>query len=122
MSNPVVLERMEQELASIQDSINELKARQKDLSKEKPVDFACIRQKLKVMAEHFDKLLLYQSNPIEKARLFGLLFKKLPSYVDLQSGTPQNQNSSLLTPVFEAISSNVSSLVTLRGIEPRFPD
>ena len=79
LNNPVVLRRMEKELANIQDSINALKARQTDLGKEKTIDFGRIRQKLKFMAEHFDELLLHQGNPIEKARLFGLLFHKLPT-------------------------------------------
>ena len=121
LSNPVALKRMEEELENIQTAIDEIQDRRQTLGKEKPVNFNRIRQKLKFLAEHFDQLLLHQSDPLEKARLFGVLFHKLPTYQDLLSGTAQNGKSHQLNPVFEAIGSNKSLMVTPRGIEPLFP-
>ena len=90
LNNSVALKRMEEELENIQTTIDELNAHKKALSKEKTVNFDQIRQKLKFLAKHFNQLLIHQSNPLEKARLFGLLFHKLSTYQDLLGGTAQN--------------------------------
>ena len=118
LSNPVALKCMEEELGNIQTAIDELNARKKALSKEKTIDFNQIRQRLKFLAEHFNQLLIHQSNPLEKARLFGLLFHKLPTYQDLLGGTAQNGKSHQLNPVFEAIGSNLSFMAHREGFEP----
>ena len=118
LTNPVALKRLEQELDRIQSDIDKLQARRQALAKQKPVDFKSIRRKLKFMVEHFDQLLLHQSNSTEKARLFGLLFKKLPTYENLVGGTAQNDEPPQLNPVFQAISDTRYALVRKRGLEP----
>ena len=80
LTNLVALKHLEQELKQIQSNIDKLEARRKDLNKQKPADLKPVRQKLKFMVEHFDQLLLHQSNPLEKSRFFWLLFKKLTTY------------------------------------------
>ena len=120
LTNPVALKRLEQELEVVQSDINQLQIQRKALSQQKTINLKSIRQKLEFMVEHFDQILLHQRDPLEKARLFGLLFKKLPTYEDLLGGTPQNGKSHQLNPVFQAISGKAYPMVSRRGIEPRF--
>ena len=111
LTNTVALKRLEQDIEVIQSNIDQLQAQRKALSRQKLLNLKSIRQKLEFMVEHFDQLLLHQSNPLEKARLFGLLFKKLPTYEDLLGGTPRNQKTYQLNPVFQAISSKAYPMV-----------
>ena len=69
--------------------------------------------------EHLDYLLLQQKDPIIKAKLFGLLFNKLPTYGDLISGTPEFVPVIELNQLFQQRKLALSSLMAGdEGFEP----
>ena len=67
----------------------------------------------KYYMEHLPELLISNTNPLENASFFGLLFDELPTYNDLVNGTPK---LSCIFKLNEAYKKSESQLVTLRGI------
>ncbi len=65
--------------------------------------------------EHLKDLLFGSPNPFQNAAMFGLLFEDLPTYEELENGTPQ------LAPIFklnEAYKTSKSQSVSPEGFEP----
>ncbi|HEY1645694.1 MAG TPA: hypothetical protein VGF75_04965 [Candidatus Saccharimonadales bacterium] len=73
----------------------------------KPNNIDKVMSSIRYFLEHLEYLLLQQSDPMARTKLFGPLFDKLPNYQDLISGTAK------LSPVIELnqlfIQKNVSS-------------
>ena len=87
----------------------------------KPMDIGVVIARVKYFVENLDELVVKQIDPIKKAQVFGLIFKTLPTYDDLNG---RNQNSPLFTgvnPLFQAIVGNKFPMVISPGIEPGLP-
>ncbi len=71
--------------------------------------------------EHLKELLIDHYNPILRARYFGVLFDKMPSYAEIECGTPENEKVPEVNELFKLVLSGTSSLVHTRGLEPPRP-
>ena len=58
---------------------------------------------------------------IARARYFGVLFDKVPSYAELDCGTPGNEKIPEVNELFKLVLSGTSSLVRRAGLEPARP-
>ena len=61
--------------------------------------------------EHLKALLIDHCNPILRARYFGVLFDKMPSYAEIDCGTPENEKVPEVNELFKLVLSGTSSLV-----------
>lgn len=72
--------------------------------------------------EHLKELLIDHCNPILRARYFGVLFDTVPSYAEIDCGTPGNEKVPEVNELFKLVLSGTSSLVQMRGLEPPRPE
>ena len=107
----VDIERLEREVSEIEDQKQALETK-------KPVDLKQMRAKLAHLLEHFGQAMKNQSNPAHKARLFGLLFDKLPTYADLKVGTKKGGVFPGVNPIFRPDAVKAFNLAPGTGFEP----
>ena len=89
-----------------------LTERQKALSiKQGGVDMPTILKYIEYFVEHLKELLIDHCNPILRARYFGVLFDKMPSYAEIDCGTPENEKVPEVNELFKLVLSGTSSLV-----------
>ncbi len=122
LSNESAIKHMEMELERVEKETETLRIQKQTLAAQKPENIDTLCNRLRHVVKHLGEALQQQIDPVKKARLFDLLFDRSPTYADLAGQTP---NSSILTdvnPLFLAKNYQKLSLVTSRGIEPRFPD
>ena len=90
-----------------------LTERQKALSiKQGGVDMPTILKYIEYFVEHLKELLIDHCNPILRARYFGVLFDKMPSYAEIDCGTPENEKVPEVNELFKLVLSGTSSLVS----------
>ncbi len=77
-----------------------------------------MRAKLNHLLEHLGETLKNRSNPAQKARLFGLLFDKLPTYNDLVVGTKEKSIFPGVNPIFRPDAVESFNLAPGTGFEP----
>ena len=121
LSNATAIAYLENELEQIHDKIKTLEKEKQQQKDKAPIDIERILSRVRYFMEHLDLLLLKQQDPHKKAQLFGVLFDKLPTYDDLDYGTPKTPLFTGVNSVFRLISLSESNMVTLPGIEPGLP-
>jgi site-specific DNA recombinase len=98
LSNTTAIAYLENEVDNIHKQIIKLERDKQQVKDKKPIDIDRILARVRYFMEHLDLLLLKQQDPHKKAQLFGVLFDKLPTYEDLDSGTQK-------TPLFTGVNS-----------------
>ena len=121
LSNATAMAYLENELEQVHSKIKALEKEKQQLKDKKPIDIERILSRVRYFLEHLDLLLLKQQDPHKKAQLFGVLFDKLPTYDDLDYGTPKTPLFTGVNSVFRLLTEEKSHLVTLPGIEPGLP-
>ena len=74
------------------------------------------------MVKHLGEALQQQMGPVKKARLFGLLFDRSPTYADLAGQTPGASILTGVNPLFLAKNYQKLSLVSQRESKPNTPE
>ncbi len=121
LSNPTAIAYIEKEIESIHSKITKLEKEKQAMQNKKPIDIDRILSRVRYFLEHLDSLLLKQQDPLKKAKLFGLLFNELPTYNDLDYGTPKTPLFTGVNSVFRLAPLEKSLMVTPRRIELRLP-
>ena len=121
VSSPTAIKYMEEDLTKIEQQINDLDARKGELETQGGVDMPTILKYIEYFVEHLKELLIDHCNPILRARYFGVLFDKMPSYAEIDCGTPENEKVPEVNELFKLVLSGTSSLVRARGLEPPRP-
>ena len=103
---------MEKELENIHEKITRLEKEKLAMQDKKPIDIDRILARVRFFLENLDSLLLKQQDPRKKAKLFGLLFNQLPTYDDLDYGTPKTPLFTGVNSVFRLASLEKSHLVS----------
>lgn len=119
LTNETAIKYMEEDLAKQEQAIARLKAEKQELAEQKPRDLKAICRKVKHMVEHLDELVRYRRDPVKKAKLFGLLFDKLPSYADLAGGTGSTAVFAGVNELFRMKKEDLYHLEGHLGLEPR---
>ncbi|NCU30876.1 hypothetical protein EOM57_03650 [Candidatus Saccharibacteria bacterium] len=121
LSNATAITYLENELEQVHSKIKALEKEKQQLKDKKPIDIERILSRVRYFMEHLDLLLLKQSDPHKKAQLFGVLFDKLPTYDDLDYGTPKTPLFTGVNSVFRLAGLEKSLMVIPRRIELRLP-
>lgn len=87
LSSETAIKYMEDDLIRIENEIKGLEKAKSKKEKES-VDIKAVTSVVRYYLEHLDELLLEGSDPIKKAAYFSLLFRKAPTYEELDFGTP----------------------------------
>jgi hypothetical protein len=87
----------------------------------KPIDIDRYKSRVRYFLEHLDSLLLKQQDPLKKPKLFGFCSTKLPTYDDLDYGTPKTPLFTGVNSVFRLASLEKSLMVTPRRVELLLP-
>jgi len=111
VSSPTAIKYMEEDLTKIEQQINDLDARKGELETQGGVDMPTILKYIEYFVEHLKELLIDHCNPILRARYFGVLFDKMPSYAEIDCGTPENEKVPEVNELFKLVLSGTSSLV-----------
>jgi site-specific DNA recombinase len=119
LSSEIAIKYMEEEIVKLGNEIKGLEFEKEKQAAKEPPDIKKVLAIITYFLEHLDYLLLKQKDPIIKAKLFGLLFNRLPTYEDLISGTPNFVPVIELNQLFQQRKLVLSSLmVGLKGLEP----
>ncbi|MDQ5932222.1 MAG: site-specific recombinase [Patescibacteria group bacterium] len=118
VTSPTAIKYMEEDLLKVEQHINDLDTRKDEQETQGGVDMPTILTYIKYFVEHLKDLLIDHSNPILRARYFGVLFDKMPSYAEINGGTPENEKVPEVNELFQLVLSGTSSLVRRRGLEP----
>ena len=121
LTNQTAIKYMEDDLARLEQEIDDLKQRHQDLTEQKSLNLKRVKAKLKHLVKHLGPHFKDEVHPLKKARLFGMLFDKKPTYEDLEGGTDKDALLQMLNPMFAFVSPKTYQMVTPRGIEPLFP-
>ena len=121
LSNPTAIAYLEKELENIHEKITRLEKEKLAMQDKKPIDIDRILARVRFFLENLDSLLLKQQDPRKKAKLFGLLFNQLPTYDDLDYGTPKTPLFTGVNSVFRLAPLEKSLMVTPRRVELLLP-
>ncbi|MCY3804536.1 MAG: recombinase family protein [Candidatus Saccharibacteria bacterium] len=121
LTNQFAIKHLENDLEELEQRLTLLKSKKLELAKQKPFNLGDFATKLKHVFEHLDKSFVQQMSEAKKAKLFSLLFNKLPTYDKLEFRTPKDPIFTDVNPLFSIKNSNLLRLVTPGGIEPPFP-
>lgn len=121
LTNPTAITYLENEIDQIQQKITKLERGKQSMKQKKPLNIDRVLGRVRYFMEHLDLLLLKQQDPHRKAQLFGVLFDQLPTYADLDYGTPKTPLFTGVNSVFALAGVEKSLMVILPGIEPGLP-
>ncbi len=121
LSNATAITYLGNEVEKIHQQIIKLEKEKQQVKDKKPINIDRILARVRYFLEHLDLLLLKQQDPHKKAQLFGVLFDKLPTYDDLDSGTQKSPLFTGVNSVFRLASLEKSLMVISPGIEPGLP-
>lgn len=89
VSLPTALKYMEEDVAKLEQQINDLETRDNEQEMTEGADMATVLTYLKYFVEHMKDLLIDHCNPILRARYFGVIFDQVPSYAEINCGTTE---------------------------------
>ncbi len=114
LSNPLMLKELEKQLEDVEAKL--IQAKQKRNNKEEAeVQIDTLIAHANYYMEHLKELLFSGTNPIRDAEFFSLLFEELPTYKELEDGTPKLD---CLFRLNEAFNTPQSDVVSGQGLEP----
>lgn len=119
LSSEVAIKYMEEELVKIELQIADLQAEKEKVTQIETPKADLIMIYIKYFLEHMDYLLLEQPNPVNQAGSFGVIFDKAPTYLEIDSGTPDLAQCVALNEIFTR---SKNHLAALRGAEPKIFD
>lgn len=122
LSSSTAIKFMEEDLMRIEQQIQDLTAEKARKEAAKPADINTILKRVRYFVAHLDKLVFEQDDPIRSARLFAILFNRMPTTEDLNCGTPKTPLYEGVNSVFEVIKTSMIPMVAPRGVEPRLAE
>ena len=85
------------------------------------MDIDKVIARVRKFSENIGQVINQQSSDSKKAQLFGIIFKKLPTYNDLAFRNQKSPHIKGVNPVFQALLGDNFPMVTSRRIELRLP-
>ena len=110
-----------EELENIDQQIKRLALERMNMETKKPMDIDKIIARVRKFSENIGQVINQQSSDTKKAQLFGVIFRKLPTYNDLAFRNQKSPHITGVNPVFQALLGDNFPMVISRGIEPRLP-
>ena len=116
LSSETSIKYMEEDIAKLEAEIKDVELERAKCDPQTAINIDKYKAYVTYYMEHLEELLLDHSNPIQKAKYFGLIFNEAPTYQDLVDGTP---DCTKLTGVNEVFKSKKFSLNLLAGEKVR---
>ena len=110
-----------EELENIDQQIKRLALERMNMETKKPMDIDKVITRVKKFSENIGQVINQQSNDTKKAQLFGVIFKKLPTYNDLAFRNQKSPHITGVNPVFQALLGDNFPMVIPRRIELLLP-
>ena len=110
-----------EELEGIDQQIKHLALERTNMETKKPMDIDKVIARVRKFSENIGQVINQQSSDSKKAQLFGIIFKKLPTYNDLAFRNQKSPHIKGVNPVFQALLGDNFPMVTSRRIELRLP-
>ena len=110
-----------EELEGIDQQIKHLALERTNMETKKPMDIDKVIARVRKFSENIGQVINQQSSDSKKAQLFGVIFRKLPTYNDLAFRNQKSPHITGVNPVFQALLGDNFPMVISRGIEPRLP-
>ncbi|MEO8582117.1 MAG: recombinase family protein, partial [Patescibacteria group bacterium] len=89
LTSEVAIKYMEEDLVKTENEIKDLEFTKAQKEVKNPVNMEVVMEKVGYFLEHLEELLIDSPNPLKRGAYFGLVFDKVPTYQELQFGTPQ---------------------------------
>lgn len=118
LTTPTTIKFMEEDLLRIEQQIEQLTEEKAQKEAQQPADLDRVLKRARHFAENLAELLTQQIDPIKKARLFGVIFDRTPTYADLQLGNTKTPLFTGVNPFFQLLKNEKSLMVTPAGVEP----
>ena len=114
LSNESAIKHMEMELERLEKETETLRIQKQALAAQKPENINTLCNRLRHVVKHLGETLQQQIDPVKKARLFGLLFDRSPTYADLAGQTPGSSIFTDVNPLF--LAKNYQKYSMVRGV------
>lgn len=114
LSTPIAISLIEADIEKLQNEKVMLIARRDDKEDEQ-LDIQLLLNYTQYYLEHLEDLLLGGSDPLRNASLFGILFDQIPTFEELEIGTPK---LACIFKLEEEYASSNSLSVSRQGFEP----
>ena len=101
-----------EELENIDQQIKRLALERMNMETKKPMDIDKVITRVKKFSENIGQVINQQSSDTKKAQLFGVVFKKLPTYNDLAFRNQKSPHITGVNPVFQALLGDNFPMVT----------
>jgi len=111
VSSPTAIKYMEEDLAKIEQQIIDLDTRLDEQETKGGVDMPTMLTYIKYFVEHLKDLLIDHCNPILRARYFGVIFDQVPSFAEIDCGTPEIEKIPGVNELFKLQNPEIVSLV-----------
>ena len=118
ISSATAIKYMEEDLVKLEQEIANLDNTKEEEAAKETVDMPTILTYVKYFVEHIKELLIDHSNPVLKAKYFGIIFDKVPTYDEIKSGTQNVSQIPGVNQLFKLAHDEKVSLVRERGLEP----
>ena len=104
-----------EELEDIDQQIKHLALERTNMETKKPMDIDKVIARVRKFSENIGQVINQQSSDTKKAQLFGVVFKKLPTYNDLAFRNQKSPHITGVNPVFQALLGDNFPMVSLIG-------
>lgn len=121
LTSPTTIKFMEDDLIRLEAQIDKLTKEKERKEPARPADLERILARARHFVENLDELINKQIDPIKKARLFKVIFDRMPTSEDLESRNTKTPLFTGVNPFFQLLKDEKSLMVTPRGVEPRLP-
>jgi len=101
-----------EELEGIDQQIKHLALERTNMETKKPMDIDKVIARVRKFSENIGQVINQQSSDSKKAQLFGIIFKKLPTYNDLAFRNQKSPHIKGVNPVFQALLGDNFPMVT----------
>ena len=118
LDSPSTIKYMENDIAKLEEESIRVETEKQALLLKKPYDIQRIKGRLKHLFEHLGETARQQIDGVKKARLFGLLFDKLPTYAQLNLRTADDFVLTGVNPIFLPKFNSTPYVAGKAGVEP----
>ena len=100
LSSEATIKYMEEDIVKLEAEISDLTIERQKTAAQEPTNIVKASAYVRYFLEHLDELLLNIGNPMLQAKYLGVIFKEVPTYDDIVSGTPDVTKITGVSEVF----------------------
>ena len=108
---------MEDDIVKIDKRIKELRKEQTKKSSSKQLNIGIVLERVMFYLENLDRILKKQIDPVKKAQLFGAIFREIPRYSELKTGTKNPRYLTGVSELFQLTSGQIPGMVAPHRLE-----